>query len=141
MEQIKTQFSNRSFKVMWKKAGDQTEEVTVEIPDLSDSKLSVWGDWGPMCKLNLVEGLSVNLVYKKKARCLKQSCIEFLSPLCAKKRSRTPLYCSIKDPDSNHTLNLYFDSFAKLAEAEISKFGNSAECQIFEERLREKEAV
>jgi len=141
METLVQKFSNRSYKFSWGKLGE-TREIEVLLPNLSKSKYSVWGDWGPMHSYELAGGNKMRVSFEGHSYELEQGRIEFLSPILAEDRKETPLYSYCKDQQSGHVFYMYFDQSFNLQRVEawdLNKKNRSYEVQT--ERALMMEAV
>jgi|GEM_PF-1817316 len=133
MEVIKEKFSNKSFKFVGKLNGSESTKVVVAIPDLKDSKLSVWGDWGPMYRFKLGGQDTIKISYDEKVCEVKKSHIEFSSPACANQRSESPLYCHIEDAERGCSFTIYLNSDASLQKVEVESTEVNSWYQNYEE--------
>ena len=96
-------------------------EVTLKVPDLSDFKYSVGGDWGPMYSVHVSKEAAIQFTYRylgggpASTRSLKPDVIGFNSPMLADERDQYPLYLELDDQDKGIKFHFYFDPNGQVA--------------------------
>jgi len=88
----------------------------INLPDLSHSKYSSWGDWGPIYKFNNIEPILITQGSQHYS--LKQVNLKIESPMSYKTRLETRFYIEIDDNLFNRKFRLFVDSDFKLVKVE-----------------------
>ena len=95
-------------------------EVTLKLPDLSEFRYSVWGDWGPMYTVHVGSQAELQFTYRylgggpTSTRMVKPEVIEFNSPMLADERNQYPLYLGLADQAKGIKFHFYFNPNGKV---------------------------
>ncbi len=92
---------------------DKTE-VEIKIPDLSQNRYSVWGDWGPMYTLQLNPKSPIRITFHLKDRSeeygLDCKTVQLNSPMLVDERKEFPLCFEIEDSAKDLKYHVFLDS-------------------------------
>lgn len=83
--------SNRIYRFKWKDPMHSTL-VEVKLPDLTQLKYSLWGDWGPMYTFSLIENEKLILKYNGEPVQVSQDKLNVDSPAYATDRDLYPFF-------------------------------------------------
>lgn len=118
-------YCKREISFLWKDPFHSID-VTIEIPEISENQISVWGDWGPMYTVSVDVQRPLKIFYKWESCARNESysldmVSEFRlnSPMLAIEREKTPFYYEIEDPQKDVVFELYLDASGDFHRAKI----------------------
>jgi|GEM_PF-4423776 len=100
-------------------------KAIVKLPNLSDQKPIVTGDWGPTYTFNVSPLSPIKIVYHMGAKELKTTILEkkkiqITSPMDVEVRKKFPFQYSFEDEQNNISFNFYLSNSFEFLTAEIT---------------------
>jgi len=114
----------KSIKFIWNSSLHSTE-ITINIPDFSNSKYQVSGDWGPMYKIDIEPTHPINISYfdiiskNTDHYNLDEKSFELNSPMLAEERDVFPFYFKVLDKNKNLSFHLFTNKKSEVERIDI----------------------
>lgn len=128
----------KDLKFLWEGPFHKTQ-IEVCIPDLSQNKFNVGGDWGPMYTIDIDAASPLKIKYldiktnELDQYALEQRSISLNSPLLAQERELYPFYFKFSDEHKGLDFQLYLDADSKLSKVEVLRSSDAV--KLFDQSL------
>lgn len=110
--------------------------VTLEIPDLTKNKYSMWSDWGPMYKIYMDPKTPIQVNYVDKTQKKTETCqldigtCELNSPMLGTEREKSPFVMVVPDPSKLMVFHLFMDQNGHVIQVKTTDLNSdNSECE------------
>lgn len=112
--------SNKKFSFKWHDSIN-SNNIEIEMPDLTLLQTTMWGDWGPMYTFQLSQIDPIKLKYNDQRFESSQKELKISSPMPKEERDQYPFYITIEDSKSELHFHLYLDGDLELNRVKIMR--------------------